>query len=185
MLANLVSEMQRISNNQVTGILFLVSGDNRSAQISFLDGKMVYALCQGKKGGNALDLVANMSELRFRFQEGAIPPLRIDMPSLSAFSSQLLKKNTVARGDKTIVKTKNDHAPLSGSQQSKGQSLDENQKKIIQEVLADCIGPMASILCEDHLDSKNTVEDVIEAIAAEIPADQATRFKDIVLRRLQ
>ena len=185
MLANLVSEMQRISSNQLTGILFLVSGDNRSAQISFLDGKMVYALCQGKKGENALDLVAHMSELRFRFQVGAIPPSRIDMPSLSAFTSLLLQKNMAARGDKIIAKTKNDRPSLSGAQQSKGLSLDENQKKVIQEVLADCIGPMASILCEDHLDSKNTVEDVIEAIAAEIPIDQATRFKDIVLRRLQ
>ena len=49
MLANLIIELQRIIDNQLTGIVFVASGDNRSAQISFLDGVMVFALCQGTK----------------------------------------------------------------------------------------------------------------------------------------
>jgi hypothetical protein len=60
--------------------IFVASGDNRSAQISFLDGIMVFALCMGQKGRKAIELIAQMGEVRFRFQKGAIPATRVVMP---------------------------------------------------------------------------------------------------------
>jgi hypothetical protein len=65
-----------------------------------------------------------------------------------------------------------------------GQSLSNEEKQLIREVLTECIGPMALILCEDHLDAVKTVEEAIEVIVNEIPARQAARFREEVLRRL-
>ncbi len=185
MLTKILSEMQRISHNQLSGVLFLVSGDNRSAQISFENGKMVFAMCQGKKGQSALAVISEMNELRCRFQEGVIPPSRIDMPSIPSFIV-LLQQGKNEEGESRPTKRANTTQPLQNEEKRAPTSgLEDTQKRIIHDVLAECIGPMASILCEDHLNSKLTVEDAIEAIADEIPIDQVARFKNNVLRRLQ
>ena len=65
-----------------------------------------------------------------------------------------------------------------------GQSLSNEEKQLIREVLTECIGPMALILCEDYLDAMKTVEEAIEVIVNEIPAQQAARFREGVLQRL-
>lgn len=57
MADSLLQALQQTVNEQKTGIAFLVSMDKRSAQISFLDGKAVYAMCQGKKGREAVELI--------------------------------------------------------------------------------------------------------------------------------
>jgi len=182
MPSNLISELQRIIDNQLTGIVFVASGDNRSAQISFLDGVMVFALCQGQKGLKAIELIAQMGQVRFRFQKGAIPASRVEMPSLDdvfACFNDTKKADVSATQLPEKFSAKRVTAVV-----SEGQSLSNEEKQLIREVLTECIGPMALILCEDHLDTVKTVEEAIEVIVNEIPAQQAARFREGVLRRL-
>jgi hypothetical protein len=182
MPTNLLNELQRIIDNQLTGIVFVASGDNRSAQISFLDGVMVFALCQGQKGRKAIELIAQMGRVRFRFQKGAIPASRVEMPSLedvfACFNDTQKTVSSLALPAEKIS-VKQVAAVLSESQ-----SLSDEEKQLICEVLTECIGPMALILCEDHLNSVKTVEEAIEVIVDEIPAQQAARFREGVLRKL-
>jgi hypothetical protein len=182
MSSNLINELQRIIDNQLSGIVFVASGDNRSAQISFLDGVMVFALCQGQKGRKALELIAQMGEVRFRFQKGAIPASRIEMPSVdevfACFNDKKKANISVALpSEKVSAKGVTAAVP-------EGQSLSNEEKQLIREVLTECIGPMALILCEDYLDAVKTVEEAIEVIVNEIPAQQAARFREGVLGRL-
>jgi len=182
MPSNLTSELQRIIDNKLTGIVFVASGDNRSAQISFLDGVMVFALCQGQKGLKAIELIAQMVQVRFRFQKGPIPASRIEMPSmdevLAYFNNE--KRDTFSEALLAEKFTKKQSSALS----SEVQSLSKEEKQIIREVLTECIGPMALILCEDHLDEVKTLEEAIEILVSEIPAQQVARFKEGILRRL-
>ena len=182
MLSNLIIELQRIIDNQLTGIVFVASGDNRSAQISFLDGIMVFALCQGQKGRKAIELIAQMGEARFRFQKGAIPASRIEMPSVDeVFTCFNDKKKTESSITLPAEKVS---AKQETASVREGQALSNEEKQLIREVLTECIGPMALILCEDYLDTVKTVEEAIEVIVNEIPAQQAARFREGVLRRL-
>lgn len=181
----LISELQRVAQAKATGIFFLASSSNRSAQISFAEGVMVFALCQGKKGIGALELIAQMEEVRLRFQEGTIPSARTDMPSfeevialLSGSKRQggLPAGNTIASAGKS---SKTSPAPSAGTE------LSSTQKQLIRDVLTECIGPMAMILCEDYLDKVHTLDEALNTIANEIPAQQATIFREEMLRRTQ
>lgn len=181
MSSDLTSELQRIRDDQSTGIVFIASGDNRSAQISFLDGAMVYAQCQGQKGRKAIELIAQMTEVRFRFQKGPIPASRIEMPSADEVFACL---HAVKKTDAKVPEKEKTTPKQAGTEASKGGTLSSHEQRVIQEVLVECIGPMAMILCEDYLDKVKTVAEAIDTIANEIPAQQAERFREGVSRRL-
>ncbi len=182
MSSNLTSELQRIRDDQLTGIVFIASSDNRSAQISFLDGVMVYAQCQGQKGRKAIDLIAQMPQVRFRFQKGPVPSSRIEMPSVEEVCACL---HAVEKTDAVRIPDTEKAPPQQGAAQiSKEGALSLQEQRVIQEVLVECIGPMAMILCEDYLGKVKTVEEAIDTIANEIPAQQAARFREGVSRRL-
>ncbi len=178
MLESLLQELQQTSAEQKTGVAFLVSKDNRSAQISFLEGKAVYAMCQGKKGREAVALIAQMDVDRHRFQEGAIPPTRAEMPSFEELSRLLRKGGEGA-------KTGGSKQPFvrSGAA-SRPAAFSDQQKAVIQDVLAECIGPMAIILCEEHFAVAQTAEEAIERLAQELPASQIETFRAQVQRKL-
>ena len=185
MLSNLTEELKRIAHNKLTGLIFITSGANRSAQISFLDGNIVFALSQGKKGQSAIEMIAQMDQLRFRFQEGAIPASRAEMPSFKEIQECLQKggkekqpssgKLSERASTNTFIKEK---------EVSRSVSFSAEQKQLIQEVLSEYIGPMAIILCEDHLEDVDTMEEAIARISREIPAQQEARFREELLRRM-
>lgn len=178
MLESLLQELQQTNAEHKTGVTFLVSKDNRSAQISFLEGNAVYAMCQGKKGREAVMLIAQMDIERYRFQEGAIPPTKAEMPSFEELI-QLLREGgggVKAGGSKQPV-ARPGTAPRPAA-------FSDQQKAIIQDVLAECIGPMAIILCEEHFAAAQTAEEAIERLAQELPASQVETFRAQVQRKL-
>ena len=73
----------------------------------------------------------------------------------------------------------------SAKQDATGNGLTAEQKGILETCLADCIGPMAAIVCEDHFGSVRDLKAAIEALAGEIPSPgQVKKFKDMVAERL-
>jgi hypothetical protein len=182
MPSNLTTELQRIIDNQLTGIVFVASDDNRSAQISFLDGVMVFALCQGQKGRKAIELIAQMVRIRFRFQKGAIPASRVEMPPIDEVFACFNTKEK-ANLSRTIPTEKFSAKP-DNSRPSVSTFLSEEEKQMIRDVLTECIGPMALILCEDYLNEVKTVEEAVAVIVNEIPAQQAARFREGIQQRL-
>jgi len=177
--SNLIAALQNLRNDQETGIVFLVSGDNRSAQVSFENGNIVQALCQGKKGERALEIIAQMEKVRFRFQAGAIPPSRAAMPVFEEVIRSLENATVVPVSGKrpmTVGKPSSLKFP--------DQALTEDQKKILHDSLVECIGPMATILCEDHFGTARSMEEAIEAIVDEISPAHASRFRSEVQRKV-
>ncbi len=66
-----------------------------------------------------------------------------------------------------------------------GNRLSTDQKRVLETCLADCIGPMAAIVCEDHFNSAGDLHAAIEALAAEIPSPgQVKKFRDMITERL-
>lgn len=178
MLESLLQELQQTSAEQKTGVFFLVSKDKRSAQLSFLDGKPVYAMGQGKKGREAVALIAQMEIDRQRFQEGAIPPTRAEMPTFE----ELLR--LLQEGGAGGKQESGKQSPARSGEARRQAVFSDQQKAIIQDVLAECIGPMAIILCEEHFAVSQTAEDAIERLAQELPASQIESFRTLVQRKL-
>jgi hypothetical protein len=137
-------------------------------------GEIVFIFFAGKRGQEALNMLTGIREGRYRFQEGGavsrgmpLPPTRDILLAMSSGPAQT--PSSSAEGA---------HAP-------EGKGLSAAQKTLLETCLADCIGPMAAIICEDHFDSAGNFQAAVDALAAEIPSPvQARKFREMVAKRV-
>jgi len=151
--------------------VFITTMANRSAQVTIESGKIVFVYFFNKRGEEAIELMSTIQAGRYRFQEGAVSR-RAPLPSTEAILQSLLSGQKVA--EKVGVK-----------KTSTGPGLSEEQKNVLETCLAGIIGPMAGIICEDHLEAAADLQAAINALVEEIPSpDQAQQFKTMVLDKL-
>lgn len=177
--SEIILEIGKICKQKATGTLFVSTSDNRSAQIMLDRGEIVFVFFSGKRGQEALMLMSKIEEGRFRFQEGGVVARRMALPSnqeiLQALSGAPSQSVTSSWAAPAVPEKK---APTGGG-------LSAEQKSVLEACMADCIGPMAAIICEDHFSSIGDLKSAIEALAEEIPsAAQAKKFREMVAERL-
>jgi hypothetical protein len=173
--SEIVNVIGSLCKKKATGTLFVATRDNRSAQLMLDKGEIVYIFFSSKRGQEALDLMAKMSEGRYRFQEGGVisrrmqlPPTQTILQTLSTHSEQIPSPSR-----EQVIKTQ------------VGSGLSAEQKSVLETCLAECIGPMAAIICEDHFNSVGDLSAAIEALAGEIPSlGQVRKFREMVSARL-
>lgn len=171
----IVVELGKLHRQKSTGTLFVATKANHSAQIVLDKGEIVFVFFSSKRGEEALALMSTIQEGRYRFQAGGVIPRRMALPPTEAILEML------ARGAAPATRTagKNEVASAAGD----GLSLE--QKETLQACLAECIGPMAAIICEDHLGANLPLDKIVDALAEEIPSpDQAQKFRELVVARL-
>jgi hypothetical protein len=166
-------EIGWLSDQKASGTVFIATRDNHIAQIMLDRGEIVFIFFAGKRGQEALNLLAKIREGRYRFQEGGVVSRGMPLPPtrdiLLALSSGPGPVPSHAGGA---------HAP-------EGSGLSAAQKTLLESCLADCIGPMAAIICEDHFNSARSFQAAVDALAAEIPAPgQARKFREMVAKGL-
>lgn len=181
--AKIVADLKQICAGRKTGTLYITSDANRSAQIMIDRGKIVYFYYFNRRGSEALRLIPEIQTGRYRFQEGTAPALRSELPETEAILEAL---SALAGQDD----------PHSGESPQRAAAVEESgaraiitltagQKRILEEGLALYIGPMAAIICEEHLPSTSDVKTAIELLAAEITAEaQARSFREEMRRKL-
>ena len=170
-------ELNRIVSEKLSGIMFITSEDNKSAQMYIKEGMLIYAQCQGKKGGFAIDLISKMCNVRFKFQKGPIPNSNIEMPSFDKIISMIGNISTVSN---SIHLSLNNEEKNDGSSSCEKVSIEDEKISIVKEVLTDCIGPMAVIIYEENISYAKTISELVDLIAKELPDIQARKFrKDI------
>ncbi len=173
--SEIVLEIGTLCKQKATGTLFITTKDNRSAQIMLDKGEFVYILFASKRGQEAVDLMAKISDGRYRFQEGGVGLRRMQLPPTQTILQAL------RNGSGQVSSPAREQAVKA----SFGNSLSAEQKRVLENCLADCIGPMAAIVCEDHFNSVADLQAAIEALAAEIPSPgQAKKFRDMIAERL-
>lgn len=166
----IVAALKKLCGQRVTGTMFVATKANRSAQVILDRGEIVFLYFFNKRGEEALDLMSTIRAGRYRFQEGPVSR-RSALPSTDAILQSL------SSGQNFV-----DQA---GEQQSIGPGLTEEQKNVLETCLAGYIGPMAGIVCEDHLGAAADLDAAIDALAAEIPSSvQAEKFRAMVVLKL-
>lgn len=171
----IIDKLEEFCNQQSSGILFIATKANRSAQIVLENGKIVFIYFYNKRGTEALKLMLTIEAGRYRFQKNATSPRRSSLPSTDKIL-RFLNRET----DNKIP-----HEPTEVTEHVQS-SLNDNQKRILETVLAEYIGPMATIICEDHLDSAPDMAAAIDALASEIPSpDQAQKFRTEITANLK
>lgn len=174
--SQIVSYIGNLCKNRSTGTLFIATGDNRSAQIMLDKGEIVYIFFSSKRGQEALSLMSTIQDARYRFQEGGsvsrrmqLPPTQTILQALASGSGQASPPKQSGRVEKVVF----------------GNGLSDEQKHVLETCLADCIGPMAAIICEDHFNSAGDLHAIIDALVLEIPSPmQVQKFRAMVNERL-
>ena len=177
----IVEQLKQLVAKQVTGTLFLATKANRSAQIMLEKGEIVFVYFYNKRGIEALELMTTIVAGRIRFQAGQVPAKKQSLPPTSEILALLATagKTAVAAATETPV------PQPAGDVAEHTQSLSSSQKEILEACLAECIGPMATIICEEYFASGQGIESVVNGLASEIPAaDQVESFRALVKNRL-
>lgn len=166
----IITALRKLSKERVTGTMFIATKANRSAQLIFDRGEIVFVYFFNKRGEEALELMSTITAGRYRFQEGRVSR-RMPLPTTDLILDMLAGQDS---GDNTPV------------QQGPSEvGLTEEQKGVLESCLAGFIGPMAGIICEDHLGVISSLEEAVEALVTEIPsAAQAQKFRAMVNQKL-
>lgn len=178
--SGLVSELRRVSEAGKTGIFFIATRANRSAQLMMVDGRIIYLYFFNKRGKEGLKQMAQIKAGRFRFQEGPVNAKPMDLPSTGEILAFLDSVSSGAEAEPHVeaMVPVPDPAPEPAPAVASADGLSDGQKGKLEELLAIYIGPMAAIICEDHLDGAVGLDHAIEALASEIPsAEQADSFR--------
>ncbi len=174
--SEIVVQLKKICDSKATGTMFVVTQKNKSAQVMIEKGKIVFIYFFNKRGQAAIDLMKTIAAGTYRFQEGTVNYRPMDLPDTRVILQ-------------TLAGVENDGYPEletgSGSVEETS-VLSPAQRSVLEECLADYIGPMAGIICEDYLGTVPDVATAVDLLAAEIPsAAQGEQFKEQVRAKIR
>ncbi len=153
-----------------SGTVFLVSDDNRMAQVRLDKGQIASLLCRNRRGLEALGILRSMQHARLRFDGSFMAKDENDNLSTQAIFDDLFS----AFGGAAPAAAAPPAAPARGP----ALMLTPQVKATIQRVMTQYIGPMAEIICDDHFDAAGNLQALVQLLAGEISApEQAARFR--------
>lgn len=178
----LIAELRQLCRERRTGMVFITTDDNQLAQMVLENGNIVYLFFKKQRGEGALQSLRQYKTGGLRFAPGPIPPYRSELPSAEEVLDYLQPADDEALPAPTSAPTEEATAPPT----SGPLGLSEQNKSILLEELTELIGPMAIIVCQEKLRSSYDLQTTIDALSSALPdADQATRFKNNVLHRVE
>nr|MDQ2693997.1 hypothetical protein [Pseudomonadota bacterium] len=133
----LVDELRRLHRQRRTGTLFIATEDNQLLRAGLQDGEIISLSFRNRRGADALNPARQIRAGRARFEPGMLMPCHGQQPLPP--TPQLL--DYLSGGD----------APPAAAPPVSGGGLSELQRTVLEEELADAIGPMAAIVCAEHL----------------------------------
>ncbi|MFO1423258.1 MAG: hypothetical protein U1F70_06330 [Candidatus Competibacteraceae bacterium] len=189
-------------------MLFVAGSDNRLAQFGLDRGEIVFLVFQNKRGLEALSSLKGQ-DFKIsvcRFFDGQASPARLALPPTDEILKQLVSEvpRSVGVADPVSGRTRPTAAdpvsgrtrptaadPVSGRTRPtvadpvSGRMLSDQTKAVLKHELAEFIGPMAGIVCEETWASVGNLAQALDVLSRELPdPKQATRFQQNVLKRL-
>ena len=159
-----------------SGTVFLVSDDNRMAQVRLDKGQIASLLCRNRRGIEALGILRSMANARLRFDETFLVKDEHDNLSTQAIFDAL-------GGGSGVVEVAPSAVPPRPADPA--MALTPALKATIQRVLTQYIGPMAEIICDDHFEAAGNLQALVQLLADEISAPaQAAKFRAEIAREL-
>jgi hypothetical protein len=162
-----------------SGTVFLVSDDNRMAQVRLDKGQIASLLCRNRRGIEALGILRGMANARLRFDENFLVKDEHDHLSTEAIFDALQGSTAGAPAAAAHA------APAAASAGAGPLVLTPAARSTIQRVMTQYIGPMAEIVCDDHVAVAGNMRALVQLLAGEISAPaQAAKFCADIAREL-
>ena len=165
----LIEKVRDYCAERRTGTVFIVSSDNRMAQVHLESGAIVALMCRGRRGLDAVASIRDMISGRLRFDGNFVSAS--DTESFDTDKTLALLGCGQARTSPAAAAAASAPAP----RQAGGVSPAYAAK--LEAILIQYIGPMGEIVCADHVAEAADVRTLITALSGEVPDKaQATQF---------
>lgn len=173
-LALLIAELRKLCAAQSTGT-FMVITEGNVALFVLEKGAIVAVTFKGKHGEEALPALRQITTGAPRFHKGVKLAANMPLPPTEALLHSL---EPGAPGHSSST-------PLARQQVLVASDLTPQMKAVLETTLATFVGPMASLLCAEHLARIHNIDEAIAALAEEIPDPESSRrFQNMVRNRL-
>ena len=188
---SIVEQIRQYSDQRRTGTAFIVSDDNRMAQVHLESGNIVALLCRGRRGLEALAGMRTMLNGRLRFDDTYVAPA--DKESfctadvIDLLASELPKSGQAAPAPvlRVVVPPPPPVAAPPAPTPAPARAISPDAVALLEKMLVVYIGPMAQIVCGDHAEQAGNLQGLIVALSDEIPdKKQAAQFEADALRNL-
>lgn len=194
---SLMAQIANLCGQRQTGTVMLVSDDNRMGQIHLRGGEIVFVMCRGRRGRDALGIMRTMQAARLSFVAGAVDAagavewasktvldylngLLPDLPGHGDAGTGAQPGAAATVGARPVTA-----APAAAPQSATAVDVTPATKAIFEKVMLTYIGPMAQIVCGDHFATATDARALTEALATEIPgAAQQAKFKAEIAKLL-
>ena len=195
----IVDYLKQLCAQGRSGTVFLVSDDNRMAQVRLDNGQIASLLCRNLRGLEAVGILRGMRHARLRFDESFMARGENDHLSNQAIFEQLFAETPASlapavpappavRFAPAMPATATPAVPATATPAVPAPPalmLTPHVKATIERVMTQYIGPMAQIICEDHFDAAGNMHALVQLLAGEISApQQAARFRLEIAREL-
>ena len=165
--AELIKELRELCSEQRTGVVFIRPGDGSIVNIGLSEGRIVSLSFRRKLGQEALPLLAEITSGQLDFVKDLPTSTKTPLPPTETI---LEKLSQWSRASPSLA---------AGSKNTSAVQLDESVQAVLQETLAEYIGPMAHVVCDKALLEGKDLKTAIGALAEKIPdRAKAQRFID-------
>ena len=165
--AKLIDQLQQITGNQETGLLTILTENNRSIFLRFSSGRLTRLHCRSGEAGEAIQMLAESSMVKFTYANAPEDDHAELMPADSFL--QLIDPGSDANGATPIV---------SSGEMSMGDPV----KAQMLEIATEFIGVVAEMIVDEAFDGNNDVGKAIDYIGSSIPdPNQSKAFRKAAL----
>ena len=170
----IVEQLRQFCVQRRTGTAFIVSDDNRMAQVHLDSGNIVMLLCRGTRGAEALAAMRTMLRASLRFDDNYVA--KPDNLTTSGVSLADLLADPAPLRARTPLVTGAGPQPLRPRPAPAVFAKADLLK--LERMLAGHIGPIATIVCAEHASEASNLRELVMALAADIPdRKQAADFR--------
>lgn len=171
----IVEQLRQFCAERLTGTVFIVSDDNRMAQVHLESGNIVMLLCRGRRGLDALAAMRTMLNARLRFDDSYISATETEHLDTREVINQLSASLPSAPPGAAL---RPPAAAPGATAAPAGAALSAEALARMERILVQYIGPMAQIVCADHAADAGDVRALALALIGEIPdKKQADAFR--------
>lgn len=181
--ASLMAELHGLCAARRTGTLMIVAENNSLAQFVLERGDIVSVTCRGRRGQEAFEAIRQMTTGRARFHEGASLAPKVPLPSTPEVLMALgagkvedlrlhVETGSVSSQEVQVPVPTRPRVVLTPAVQA-----------VLESNLAMFIGPMATLVCADHLAHAHSLDEAIAALAKEIENPEMARRFEAAVRR--
>ncbi|MGH7415319.1 MAG: hypothetical protein ACREKJ_14065 [Candidatus Rokuibacteriota bacterium] len=176
----LIVELRALCAAQRSGTMFIITTENHAAQFVLRDGEIVGLTYRLLRGPDALAGMKSFTGGRYRFQDETIERTDPRLPATADLLALLIPERAAAM------------EPPPAQPPTGVEAVPDRVRLLIERELAEFLGPMAALICQEHLAqganlaSPREISRLVETIAKEIgdPAKEA-RFKQRILPLLR